>query len=71
MEVSAQVSQKQIKLKANFKNMKNKNLSSKEDRFKKTTDKNWRIRTNNHHSIETCIEAPHNEIQEKFEKTRP
>ena len=70
MEASLQVSQKQIKLKANFKNLKNKNLSSKEDRFKKT-NKNWMIPTNNHHSIETCIEAPHNEIQEKFEKTRP
>ena len=41
-----------IKLKVYFKNKKNKDLYSEEDRFKKQTNKNW-IPTNNHHSIET------------------
>ena len=61
---------RQIKLRAYFKNKKNKNLSSEEDRFKKPTNKNW-IPTNNHHSIGTFIEATHNEIKEKVEETRP
>ena len=58
---------RRIKLRAYFKNKKNKNLSSEEDRFKKLTNKNW-IPTNNHHSIETFIEAKHSEIQEKTKK---
>ena len=58
---------RRIKLRAHFKN-KNKNLSSKKDRFKRPTNKNW-IPTNNHHSKETFTEAIRNEIQEK--KTRP
>ena len=61
---------RQIKLRAHFKNKKNKNLSSEEDRFKKQTNKNW-IPTNNHRSREIFIEATRNEIQEKTEKTRP
>ena len=61
---------RRIKLRAHFKNKKNKNLSSKEDRFKKPTNKKW-IPTNNHHSVETFIEATRNEIQEIIEKTRP
>ena len=61
---------RQIKLRTNFNNKKNKNLSSKEGRFKKATNKNWMIPTNNHHSIETYMEATHNEIQEKIEKIR-
>ena len=47
---------------------KNKNLSSVVDRFKKPTNKNW-IPTNNHHSIETFIEATRNEMQGKTEET--
>ena len=61
---------RRIKLTAYFKNKKNKNLSSEEDRFKKPTNKNW-ILTNNHYSIGTFIEATRSEIQEKVEKTRP
>ena len=61
---------RQVKLRAYFKNKKNKNLSSEEDRFKKPTNKNW-IPTNNHHSIETFIEATRNEIKEKVEETQP
>ena len=39
--------------------------------FKKPTNKNC-IPTNNHHSIETFIEATHNEkIEKNPEKTRP
>ena len=37
---------RQIKLRAYFKNKKNKNFSSEEDRLKKSTNKNW-IPTNN------------------------
>ena len=61
---------RRIKLRAYFKNKKNKNLSSEEDKFKKPANKNW-IPTNNQHSIETFIEATRNEIQEKTGKTRP
>ena len=60
---------RRIKLRAHFKNKKNKNLSSEEDRFKNLTNKNW-IPTDNNHSIETFIEKTRNEIQEKTEKTR-
>ena len=55
---------RRIKLRAHFKNNKNKNLSSKKDRFKRPTNKNW-ISINNHHSKETFIEATRSEIQEK------
>ena len=41
-----------IQLRAYFKNKKNKNFSSEEDRFKKPTTKIW-IPTNNNHNIET------------------
>ena len=41
----------------------------KKDRFKKPTNKNG-IHTNNHHNIETFIEATRNEIQDKIKKTR-
>ena len=58
---------RRIKLRAYLKNKKNKNLSSEEDRFQKSTNKNW-IPTNIHHSIETFIEATPNEIQNKTEK---
>ena len=61
---------RQIKLRAYFKNKKNKNLSSEKDRFKIPTNKNW-IPTNKHHNIEAFIEATRNEIQEKLEETRP
>ena len=42
----------------------------KKTNSKKSTNKSW-IPTNNHHSIETNIEATRNEIQEKMEKRRP
>ena len=61
---------RQIKLRAYFKNKKNLDLSSEEDRLKKPGNKNW-IPTNNHQSIETFIEATRNEIKEKVEETRP
>ena len=60
---------RRTKLKVYFKNQKNKNLSSKEGRFIKPTNKNW-ITTNKHHNIETFIQATRNKIQDKIEKTR-
>ena len=59
-----------MKLRAYFKNKKNKTLSSEKDRFRKPTNENW-IPTNNHHSIETFIQATRNEIKEKVEETPP
>ena len=61
---------RQTKLRAYFKTKKNKNISSEEDRFKKPTNKNG-IPTNNHHSIETFIEATYNETKAKVEETLP
>ena len=61
---------RQIKLRAYFKNKKNLDLSSEEDRLKKPGNKNW-IPTNNHQSIETFIEDTCNEIKEKVEETGP
>lgn len=58
-----------MKLKAHFKNKKNKILSPKDDRFKKVANENC-IPTNNHHSIGTFIEATCNEIQEKVRRSK-
>ena len=48
-------------------NLKNKNLSSVEGKFKKLTNENW-TPPDNHYSIETFIKAKRNEIQEKIKK---
>ena len=61
---------RRIKLRACFKNKKNRNLTFEEDRFKKPTKKNW-IPPSNHHSIEIFFETTCNEIQEKIEETSP
>ena len=61
---------RRTKLKAYFRNQKNKSLSSEENEFKKLTNKNW-VTTKKHHNIETFIQAIRNEIQDKIEKTRP
>ena len=60
---------RRTKLKAYFKNQKNKNHSSKKGRFIKPTNKNW-ITANKHHNIETFLQATRNKIQDKIGKTR-
>ena len=42
---------------------------TEEDIFRKPTNKTW-IPNNNHHSIETFIEATHNEINSEIEETK-
>ena len=58
---------RRIKLKAHFKNSENKNRFTEEEIFRKPTNKTW-TPNNNHHSIETFIEATRNEINNKIEK---
>ena len=59
---------RRIKLKAHFKNPENKARFTAEDIFRKPADKTW-VLNNNHHGIETFIEATHNEISNEIEKT--
>ena len=60
---------RRIKLKAHFKNSENKNCFTEEEIFRKPTNETW-IPNNNHHSIETFIEATRNEINNKIEKKK-
>ena len=56
------------KLKAHFKNPKNKARFTKEYIFRKPTSKT-RVPVKNHHSIEPFIEATRNETNNEIEKT--
>ena len=58
-----------IKLKAHFKNPENKARFTEEGVFRKPTNKTW-VPNNNHHSIDTFMEAAHNEINNEIEKTK-
>ena len=58
-----------IKLKAHFKNPENKARFTEEDIFRKLTNKTC-VPNNNHHSIETFLEATRNEINNEIEKTK-
>ena len=60
---------RRIKLKSYFKNPQNKAHFTEEDIFRKSTNRTW-IPNNNHHSIETFIEATHNEISNGIEKSK-
>ena len=60
---------RRIKLKAHFKNPENKAHFTEEDIFRKPTNKTW-VSNNNHHSVETFIEATRNEINNEIEKTK-
>ena len=53
---------RRIKLKAYFKNPKNKARFTGEDTFRTSTNKTW-VLNHNHHDIETFMEATRNEIQ--------
>ena len=58
---------KQIKLKNHFKKQENKACLTEQDIFRKPTNKTW-VTNNNNHSIETFIEATHNENNTEIEK---
>ena len=58
-----------INLKAHFKNHENKANFTEEHIFRKPTNQ-IRVAYNNHHSIETFIEATRNEINNEIEKTK-
>ena len=58
-----------IKIQAHFKNPENKSCFTKEDLFRKRTNKTW-VPNNNHRSIETFIEATRNETDNEIEKTK-
>ena len=58
-----------INLKAHFKNHENKATFTEEHIFRKPTNQIW-VAYNNHHSIETFIEATRNEINNEIEKTK-
>ena len=60
---------RRIKLKAHFKNPENKARFTEEGVFRKPTNKTW-VPNNNHHSIDTFMEAAHNEINNEIEKTK-
>ena len=60
---------RRIELKAHFKNPENKAHFTEEDIFRKPTNKTL-IPNNNHHSIETFIEATRNESNIEIEKTK-
>ena len=60
---------KSIKLKAHFKNAEKKDRFSEKNIFRKPTNKTW-VPDNNHHSIETFIEATRNEINNEIIKTK-
>ena len=60
---------RRIKLKAHFKNPENKARFTEEGVFRKPTNKTW-APNNNHHSIDTFMEAAHNEINNEIEKTK-
>ena len=57
-----------IKLKPNSKNPKHKSRFTEEEIFREATNKTS-VPNNNHHNIETFIEATPNEINDKIEKT--
>ena len=60
---------RRIKLKVHFKNAENKDWFTEEDIFRNPTNKTW-FPNNNHPSIETFIEATHNEINNEIEKMK-
>ena len=60
---------RRIKLKAHFKKAENKGRFTEEDIFRKPTNKIW-VPNNHHRSMETFIEATHNEINNEIIKTK-
>ena len=60
---------RRIKLKAHFKNPENKVRFTEEGVFRKPTNKTW-VPNNNHHSIDTFMEAARNEINNEIEKPK-
>ena len=60
---------RRVTLKAHFKNAENKGRFTKQDIFRKPTNKTW-FPNNNHHSIETFIEATRNEINNEIKNMK-
>ena len=58
-----------IKLKAHFKNPKNKACFTEEDIFRKRTNKTW-VPNSSHQSIETFLEATRNETSNEILKIK-